>query len=315
LENRVASERRQQRLDRRRANAWRPRGLAFRVAGLVGVTSGMTVAASRLVAADGIRGLLLQGLLIGAAAGLAYLLTARRLRALGELAAGARRLAAGEPQVKVSESGTLDEVRILARSFNEMARHLDEHRLALEQRNLELVRANETLAQLSITDGLTHLHNHRYFQDQLHLEAKRASRTGAPLCLVLIDIDDFKLLNDRLGHSAGDRVLEEVAQRMHVQIRETDTLARYGGEEFAALLPQTDLEGATALAEKVRLSVGERPFPVIGLDGPVHVSISLGVALFDGEAATTFDAADRSLYEAKANGKDCVVAAKPAPQT
>ena len=96
---------------------------------------------------------------------------------------------------------------MLARTFNQMSARLQQSRLELESRNQELRHANEALEQLSITDSLTRLHNHRFFQDQFAREAKRVERTGSPLCLVLIDIDDFKSLNDRLGHAAGDAVL------------------------------------------------------------------------------------------------------------
>ena len=211
--------------------------------------------------------------------------------------------------MRVAEKADADEIEELARSFNEMAERLEQGRLELEDRNRELLQANEVLEQLSITDGLTKLHNPRHFQDQFHREAKRVERTDADLCLVLLDIDDFKKLNDRLGHSAGDRVLEAVAQLMNDQIRETDYLARYGGEEFAMLLPDTDVAGAVALAEKARVAVAGLEVPVLGSEGWVQVTVSVGVASFRESTGVTFDAADRALYEAKAGGKDCVVAA------
>jgi diguanylate cyclase (GGDEF)-like protein len=187
-----------------------------------------------------------------------------------------------------------------------MAARLKVQRSELERRNHELQRANEVLEQLSITDGLTKLHNHRHFQDQYARETRRADRTGAPLAVVLIDIDDFKSLNDLLGHAAGDAVLQAAAGVMSEVVRETDYLARYGGEEFALLAPQTDLEGALALAEKIRLAVAESAFPVVGPDGPVRITVSLGVAPYEGDPAAAFLAADRALYEAKHSGKDCV---------
>jgi diguanylate cyclase (GGDEF)-like protein len=189
--------------------------------------------------------------------------------------------------------------------------HLHQSRLELESRNEELQRANEVLEQLSITDGLTHLHNHRFFQDQFAREAKRVERSGSPLCLVLIDIDDFKDLNDRLGHAAGDTVLRGAAQAMSGVLRETDTLCRYGGEEFALLSPQTDLRGAISLAEKVRSAVAEGDYGVLGPGGPARITVSIGVAEFAGSTGDTFDSADRALYEAKEAGKDCVTAAAP----
>jgi diguanylate cyclase (GGDEF)-like protein len=181
----------------------------------------------------------------------------------------------------------------------------------LRRQNDELQRVNEVLGQLSITDGLTRLHNHRYFQDQLPREVKRSQRTGAPLALVLFDIDDFKKLNDSLGHAAGDAILAHVAEVMNRSIRDSDLLARYGGEEFALLAPQTDLAGASRLAEKLRRDVLQHPPAVVGPHGPVRVSVSAGVARLRTGARQLFDDADRALYRAKLSGKDCVCVAEP----
>jgi diguanylate cyclase (GGDEF)-like protein len=244
-----------------------------------------------------------------ATTGVTYALAVWRLLPLLDLAEGARRLASGEAGVRVDPRGSVDEVRALAASFNHMARRLDESYQELERRHRELNRANEVLEQLSATDGLTQLFNHRHFQSQFSREAKRAERTGGPLCLVLVDVDDFKLLNDRLGHSAGDRVLQEIATAMAGQIRQTDYLARYGGEEFALLLPQTGVEGGAALAEKVRGAVEALDAPVIGPEGRVQVTVSVGLALYAKGPEATFEDADRALYEAKAAGKNRVVVA------
>ena len=244
-----------------------------------------------------------------ATSGITYALAVWRLLPLLDLAEGARRLASGEAAVRVDPGSSVDEVRALASSFNHMARRLDESYQELERRHRELNRANEVLEQLSATDGLTGLHNHRHFQAQLAREAKRAERTGASLCIVLVDVDDFKLLNDRLGHSAGDRVLQEIARAMAGQIRLTDYLARYGGEEFALLLPQTGLEGGVALAEKVRGAVEALDAQVIGPEGRVQVTVSIGLAVYATDPESTFEAADRALYEAKAAGKNRVVIA------
>jgi diguanylate cyclase (GGDEF)-like protein len=124
---------------------------------------------------------------------------------------------------------------------------------------------------------------------------------------MLVDVDDFKLLNDRLGHSAGDRVLQEIARAMRGQIRETDYLARYGGEEFVLLLPKTGLEGGHALAEKLCGTIEALEVPVIGPEGRVQVTVSIGLALYAHGPEATFEAADRALYEAKAAGKNRAV--------
>ena len=171
---------------------------------------------------------------------------------------------------------------------------------------------NERLRALSLTDALTGLPNHRAFQAALRHERLRALRTGTDLALVVFDIDDFKLLNDRHGHAVGDAVLEQVARLMRAQLREVDLLARYGGEEFALLASGTDRAGATALAEKVRLAVSEATLSVLGSDGPLtlRTTLSAGVAHFRDDERAFFDAADRALYRAKAAGKDCVFTAE-----
>jgi diguanylate cyclase (GGDEF)-like protein len=257
---------------------------------------------------------LVGSLAVAIAGALAFMVGSWRARPLLHIVDAARRLAEGETEVEVPVSRTGDEIQLLARSFNHMAGRLRENRFELETRNRELQAANEVLEQLSITDGLTKLHNHRHFQDQFVREARRARRTGRPLALILIDIDDFKRLNDSLGHAVGDAVLEHAAATMFEVARETDFLARYGGEEFAVLATDTDQEGAAALAEKIRSAIALAELPVLGPEGPVHITISLGVAMFDGSGPSTFEAADRALYEAKQSGKDrvCVATCDPA---
>src|SRR5262245_28585058 len=247
-----------------------------------------------------------------ATSGITYALAVWRLLPLLDLAEGARRLASGEAAVRVDPRHSVHEVHALATSFNHMARRLDESYQELDRRHRELNRANEVLEQLSATDGLTGLFNHRHFQSQLARETRQTDRSGASLCLVLADVDDFKLLNDRLGHAVGDRVLQEIAKAMEGQIRRTDYLARYGGEEFVLLLPQTALEGGLALAEKVRGAVEALDVPVAGPEGRVQVTVSIGLAAYAGEPETMFEAADRALYEAKAAGKNRVVVSRSA---
>jgi diguanylate cyclase (GGDEF)-like protein len=243
------------------------------------------------------------------------------IRALSE---GARRVAEGETDVVVLEASGADEIGLLTRTFNKMTARLHRNRLELQQKHLELEaaqsrlhaqnqelrRVNHALEQLSSTDELTKLPNHRHFQEQLSRELKRAQRTGEPLALVLIDIDNFKRLNDRHGHLAGDAVLREVARVMSGDVRETDLLARYGGEEFALLAPQTDLEGAVGIAEKLRLAVEAAECPIVGEEGPqtLRVTVSAGVSVLTGDRQDLFSDADRALYRAKAGGKNCVEA-------
>jgi diguanylate cyclase (GGDEF)-like protein len=226
---------------------------------------------------------------------LAFAVVASLVRPLHALSDCARRLRDGEENVELPVVTSSDEVGILARSFVEMV--------------YSLKRANETLEQLAITDGLTKIHNHRYFQDQLTKEIKRCERAGAPLALVLVDIDDFKALNDRHGHAVGDVVLERLAALLVEQTRDHDLVARYGGEEFAILAPETDLAGALALAEKVHTAVGEMVLDVPPARGALAITVSIGVAVYRGDRKAFFHAADRALYSAKGSGKDCVMAA------
>jgi two-component system cell cycle response regulator len=125
--------------------------------------------------------------------------------------------------------------------------------------------------------------------------------------MLLIDIDDFKSLNDRLGHAAGDELLSGMARIMSNAVRESDLLARYGGEEFVVLASDTDVEGAQLIAEKVRTSISESSFILDDSMRPTRVTVSIGVAQYRGNRKKFFAAADIALYRAKAEGKDCVV--------
>ena len=149
-------------------------------------------------------------------------------------------------------------------------------------------------------------------QDTLTKEIKRCERTGAPLALVLLDIDDFKQLNDRYGHAVGDGVLQRLSSVLIEETRDHDLVARYGGEEFVVLAADTELDGALALAEKLRTAVSEERFLVKGSTTPLSLTVSVGVALYHGDRSAFFQEADRALYEAKAQGKDCVVVARAA---
>jgi diguanylate cyclase (GGDEF)-like protein len=247
------------------------------------------------------------------------------VRPILALSEAALRIATGESDVMIPGPPPNDEIGVLTRAFNEMSRRLqdnqrelEENRIEIEETNSRLVvqneelqRVNEVFQQLSITDDLTKLHNHRFFQEHLPREMKRSKRTGEPLCLILMDIDDFKELNDRFGHSVGDAVLRKVADVMNQSVRDMDLLARYGGEEFVLLASQTALEGAVALAEKTRLAIARARFSLVDLDGPQQISVtaSFGVTQYRGDDRAFFNDADRALYRAKASGKDCVATA------
>jgi diguanylate cyclase (GGDEF)-like protein len=252
---------------------------------------------------------------------LAYKITLAIMQPIEALSQGALRITEGQVNYQIPiPANNDDELGLLTRTFNDMMEKLRNNQLEIErdrvrlgEKNEELQHANEILAQLSITDGLTKLHNHRYFQDHLTREIKRVSRTKQPLSLILLDIDDFKQLNDTHGHAAGDEVLVSLAAIMNDSARESDLIARYGGEEFVILMPNTDLAGAVHLAEKIRMAV-ESTRLIIGYSlKPIEITISLGVAPFDADRREFFAEADRALYRAKAAGKNCVIIASSKP--
>ena len=164
------------------------------------------------------------------------------------------------------------------------------------------------LARASRRDGLTGLPNRLAFDEELAREAARAARAGAPLAVVMLDVDRFKAVNDGHGHAAGDAVLREIAARASAAARRGDLAARVGGEEFALVLPGADLAGAAELAERVRAAVAAAPVQAGG--ARLSVTVSLGCAvLAAGEAPAALVArADARLYEAKRAGRDRVVA-------
>jgi diguanylate cyclase (GGDEF)-like protein len=159
------------------------------------------------------------------------------------------------------------------------------------------------LARQASTDPLTGLANHRTFHERLLLEVRRAKRYGRPLSLAVVDVDNFKHVNDIAGHEAGDRVLAELAERLGSIARAEDVLARIGGDEFAILLPETDRMQALAALERARHIVAVRPFDNIG-----HMTISAGVCDLEWatDADTMFRLADGALYWSKAHGRDVV---------
>lgn len=248
---------------------------------------------------------------------LAYKITAAIMQPIHALSSGAQRILDGHIDHQIPLPAIRDdELGLLTRTFNAMMQKLrsnqieiERDRVRLAEKNEELQSANEVLNQLSITDGLTKLHNHRYFQDHLTREIKRVSRTNAPLSLILVDIDDFKQLNDTYGHAAGDEVLISLASIMNENARESDLIARYGGEEFVILMPNTDLAGAVHLAEKIRMAVESTRLIIGDRMKPTDVTISLGVALYKGNRREFFAEADRALYRAKGAGKNCVIIA------
>ena len=172
---------------------------------------------------------------------------------------------------------------------------------------LENARLHSIVERQALVDGLTGLANRRHFEDALALELARAKRFGTPLTIVLADLDDFKAVNDRHGHTAGDRVLREFAAVVLETLREVDLAGRWGGEEFALLLTGTDARGGAQLAERLRAVIHSRAI-LLPDGGTIGITASLGVSSYPaaGTAEELFDAADRALYQAKSRGKDRV---------
>jgi diguanylate cyclase (GGDEF)-like protein len=169
---------------------------------------------------------------------------------------------------------------------------------------------------MSITDPLTGLLNRRYLVERLAEELKRSKRHEYPMSFMMIDIDDFKLYNDRNGHQAGDLALEMTAQCLKSALRGADVASRYGGEEFCILLPQTTLEEATAIAERIRRRVLRMRFPHGKNQPHGAVTVSIGVSAFHPGLDTPemmIETADRALYLAKNQGKNRVEAYEPPP--
>jgi diguanylate cyclase (GGDEF)-like protein len=242
------------------------------------------------------RNLTLNLVIVAVLSALAFGFAAYVVRPLSALTEVAIRLRDGEPGVELPEAAGNDELAILTRSFGEMVESLARARLSLEE--------------LATTDGLTGIYNHRFFQDRLTQEVERSERDGTALALLLVDIDDFKALNDRHGHAAGDAVLVQLAAVLVEEAGADNLVARYGGEEFAILAPGADSDEAVRLAEQIRLAVNRRRFEVPPDGDAVTTSVSIGVASHVGDRASFFLEADRALYSAKGAGKDCVVVAQ-----
>jgi diguanylate cyclase (GGDEF)-like protein len=211
---------------------------------------------------------------------------------LRHLDRGVTRLAAGDRGARVVVTAE-DELGRLAAAFNIMATNLE--------------RTQESLLALSTHDGLTGAITRREFQRLLDIELSRAQRHGRSLCLMLLDLDHFKVVNDTHGHPAGDAVLRSTVHLLQQKIRPGDVLARYGGEEFIIILPDITADAVLPMAHRVLTLVAENNIPLPA--GPIlRVTTSIGVACFprDADAALSLVvAADHALYAAKNAGRNC----------
>jgi diguanylate cyclase (GGDEF)-like protein len=238
------------------------------------------------------------------------------VRPLSGLHRGIVAVARGDFATEVSDRRAPGEVKLLIRAFNILVSRLrdrsqdsESSQLALEVQNKSFQQKFQAASERSVTDPLTQIPNRRYFEEFLEREINRLGRDGACLCLLVIDIDDFKALNDNYGHAAGDEFLKQIARTMKENVRETDLLARFGGEEFVVVLNGADISGATVLAEKLRTSIAESSFIVDDTMRPRRVTVSIGLAKYQGSQTDLFNSADAALYRAKDSGKNCVVVA------
>jgi diguanylate cyclase len=179
--------------------------------------------------------------------------------------------------------------------------HIVNWRLS-EQQAIEISRLVSRLEGLARTDALTGIPNRRVWDEELPRELERARRSGSQVCVAMLDLDHFKLYNDRYGHLAGDQMLKEAVAAWSAQVRSTDLLARYGGEEFGVLLPSCPLRDALQVVDRLRLAT------------PTAVTCSVGLAVWDfrESALELIGRADQALYAAKADGRNRSVTAGPA---
>ncbi len=245
------------------------------------------------------------GLLLGVTA-IAYHLALLIVRPLDRLTKGAAEVAEGDLAVDLPTA--TGEVGDLTYVFNHMVGRLRQSRHELDAVNETLRQQNEELERLSASDSLTGLSNRRILTQRLSEELLRAQRQNHSFCVLMLDVDHFKKYNDAHGHPAGDEVLKRLAKILRASTRAGDCTARYGGDEIAVLLSGKGAEAALQLAERIRQRVAEEEFPA------GSITVSAGIAEFPEHGHTAdgvISSADEALYEAKREGRNRVVCARP----
>ena len=230
---------------------------------------------------------------------------------------------AGPLRARVGAGSDIDYVGVISivregQDFNETERDLFAYLVGQAAVSIENANLHETVQHQAVTDELTGLFNVRHFQESLDNEIERSRRFNSAVGLAMLDIDDFKRVNDTYGHQQGDLVLLEVARCLRSLSRDIDEPARYGGEELAVILPQTDLSGAELLAERMRATIAALEIKRLDGKGVLRVTASFGVASLPQSAGgkeSLIAAADAALYRAKRAGKNRVERAEPAPAT
>ena len=164
------------------------------------------------------------------------------------------------------------------------------------------------LSELVSTDALTGLFNFHHFKTVLRAEMDRSKRSGIPTSLVMVDIDHFKLVNDEYGHEAGNFALKHLAEILRNEVRTTDIVCRYGGEEFAMVFPETHLNLAVKVADRIRELIANSPIPLE--QGEINLTASMGASVYMKTSVLDFvdfvDSVDKYLYEAKQSGRNCI---------
>ena len=191
-------------------------------------------------------------------------------------------------------------------AFSVIGGHISSLRRNLIISKSEQAKSIEIIREMAIRDELTGLYNRRHVMELLDYEKNRSSRGGGLFCLAMLDVDHFKNVNDTYGHLAGDAVLQTIATTMKTTMRNTEYCARYGGEEFLIVLTQTNINGALIGAERVRTNIEKIPFPDIGSDFKITVSIGLSEYKMREYVDNIIARADEALYRAKKGGRNRV---------
>lgn len=246
----------------------------------------------------------------GLAAAIAWIAARRLSQDLYALADAASLVESGKPGATIPLVTRNHDVHQLSAALSGMTQRLMLAHEAMEDtvrmRTLELEAANRALDLQARTDALTGLLNRRGFDSKMEFALALARRSGRPLSLVSIDVDHFKRVNDSFGHDAGDEVLRRLAHTLQQRLRASDVIARLGGEEFAALLPDTDLEGARAIAQSIVDGMAAQEDPLVG-----RITVSAGISSLHGaqdEGHEMLRRSDAALYEAKGQGRSRVCA-------
>lgn len=200
------------------------------------------------------------------------------------------------------------ELTELNTTYERMNRELQKAKQEAEDLSRKLREANEILQQMARVDNLTGLYNRRYHDEYLEREFERSRRYRRHLSYALIDIDHFKSVNDTYGHQQGDAILKEIGQKLTSLIRSSDMAFRYGGEEIVVIMPETDLEGAMSVGERIRLDIERHEFTYMP-DKPIHITVSIGIASKDPKGSfespnDLVETADQCLYRAKHGGRN-----------